>query len=111
MRVASGDLERAAGELSVSRLQELMIEAQRRCYGDALDEGELDPWFWASNNSIMVCLSDARPQPIDWATSRIWSGWLSTRTKNATSISARILSRQINSTRGPERPDSGAIRR
>jgi oligoendopeptidase F len=40
--------ERAAGELSVTRLKELMIEAQRHCYGDALDERELDPWFWAS---------------------------------------------------------------
>jgi oligoendopeptidase F len=40
--------ERAAGELSVVRLQELMIAAQKRCYGDALDESELDPWFWAS---------------------------------------------------------------
>ncbi len=40
--------ERAAGELSVTRLQELMIAAQQACYGDALAEGELDPWFWAS---------------------------------------------------------------
>jgi len=40
--------ERAAGELSVTRLKELMIDAQRRTYGDALDELELDPWFWAS---------------------------------------------------------------
>jgi oligoendopeptidase F len=40
--------ERAAGELSVTRLKELMLDAQRRCYGDVLDEGELDPWFWAS---------------------------------------------------------------
>ena len=40
--------ERAGGELSVTRLKELMLGAQRRCYGEALDEGELDPWFWAS---------------------------------------------------------------
>ena len=40
--------ERAAGELSVTRLKELMLAAQRRCYGDALAEDELDPWFWAS---------------------------------------------------------------
>jgi len=40
--------ERAAGELSVSRLKELMLAAQRRCYGDALAADELDPWFWAS---------------------------------------------------------------
>ena len=40
--------ERKAGEVSVTRMQELMIAAQRRCYGDALAEDELDPWFWAS---------------------------------------------------------------
>ena len=40
--------ERKSGELAVSRLTELMEEAQRACYGDALAEGELDPWFWAS---------------------------------------------------------------
>lgn len=40
--------ERAAGEVPVSRLCELMRDAQRRCYGDALDADELDPWFWAS---------------------------------------------------------------
>ncbi len=40
--------ERRDGELSVGRLKELMLEAQRRSYGDALCEEELDPWFWAS---------------------------------------------------------------
>ena len=40
--------ERASGELGVPRLCELMVEAQRAVYGDALDEDELDPWFWAS---------------------------------------------------------------
>ena len=40
--------ERKSGELAVSRLTELMEEAQRACYGDALAEDELDPWFWAS---------------------------------------------------------------
>ncbi len=25
-----------------------MLAAQRRCYGDALADDELDPWFWAS---------------------------------------------------------------
>ena len=40
--------ERKSGEVSVTRMQELMLAAQRRCYGDALDEDELDPWFWAS---------------------------------------------------------------
>ena len=40
--------ERATGELSVSRLKELMLNAQRQCYSDCLAEDELDPWFWAS---------------------------------------------------------------
>jgi oligoendopeptidase F len=40
--------ERANGELSVRRLNELMVEAQRANYGDALADDQLDPWFWAS---------------------------------------------------------------
>jgi oligoendopeptidase F len=40
--------ERAAGEIPLSRLGELMRDAQRTCYGDCLAEDELDPWFWAS---------------------------------------------------------------
>jgi oligoendopeptidase F len=40
--------ERSAGELPVSRLGELMADAQRTCYGACLSEEELDPWFWAS---------------------------------------------------------------
>ena len=40
--------ERKAGELSIGRLKDLMLEAQRHNYGDALSEDELDPWFWAS---------------------------------------------------------------
>ena len=40
--------ERQQGELSVSRFKELMENAQRECYGDALAQDELDPWFWAS---------------------------------------------------------------
>jgi oligoendopeptidase F len=40
--------ERAEGELSAARLCELMGEAQREWYGDALDPEALDPWFWAS---------------------------------------------------------------
>jgi oligoendopeptidase F len=40
--------ERASGELSISRLCALMLEAEREWYGDALDEAELDAWFWAS---------------------------------------------------------------
>lgn len=40
--------ERAHGELSVSRLCELMLAAEREWYGDSLDADDLDPWFWAS---------------------------------------------------------------
>lgn len=39
--------ERAAGELSVSRLRELMNQAQRKLYGDTLLENGTDPMFWA----------------------------------------------------------------
>jgi oligoendopeptidase F len=40
--------ERAGGELSVSRLKELMVETQRRIFGDVLEVGGEDPFFWAS---------------------------------------------------------------
>jgi oligoendopeptidase F len=40
--------ERAAGELSVSRLKQLMVDAQRTVYGDALAADGEDPYFWAS---------------------------------------------------------------
>jgi oligoendopeptidase F len=40
--------ERADGELSVSRLKELMVETQKRIMGDSLCEGGEDPLFWAS---------------------------------------------------------------
>lgn len=40
--------ERAKGELSVSRLKALMVETQRRVFGDVLEEGGEDPLFWAS---------------------------------------------------------------
>jgi oligoendopeptidase F len=40
--------ERAAGELSVSRLKELLLEVQRQCFGDILAEDEMDRMFWAS---------------------------------------------------------------
>ncbi|GEP43221.1 M3 family oligoendopeptidase [Brevifollis gellanilyticus] len=39
--------ERAAGEVSVSRLRELMTEAQRNLYGDTLLDDGTDPMFWA----------------------------------------------------------------
>ncbi len=40
--------ERAKGEVSVARLKELMTQAQRRVFGDALEPGGEDPLFWAS---------------------------------------------------------------
>ncbi len=39
--------ERAAGEVSVSRLSELMSETQRKLYGDTLLDNGTDPMFWA----------------------------------------------------------------
>jgi len=39
--------ERAAGEVSVSRLSELMSAAQRQMYGDTLLPDGTDPMFWA----------------------------------------------------------------
>lgn len=39
--------ERANGEVAVSRLSELMNDAQRKLYGDTLLESGTDPMFWA----------------------------------------------------------------
>lgn len=44
--------ERANGEVPVSRLKELMEEAQRRYYGDTL--GVVDPYFWASKLHFFI---------------------------------------------------------
>ena len=40
--------ERSQGMVSVSRLKELMAQAQRNIFGEVLAEGEEDPYFWAS---------------------------------------------------------------
>lgn len=40
--------EREKGEVSVSRLKELMVLAQKKLFGDILEEGGEDPYFWAS---------------------------------------------------------------
>jgi oligoendopeptidase F len=40
--------ERGGGEITVSRLKELMTETQRRILGDMLEPGGEDPLFWAS---------------------------------------------------------------
>jgi len=39
--------ERASGEVSVSRLRELMTDAQRKLYGETLLDDGTDPMFWA----------------------------------------------------------------
>ena len=39
---------RKQGELSVEDLKTLMIDAQKKNYGDSLNPAQLDPWFWAS---------------------------------------------------------------
>lgn len=46
--------ERAAGEVSVSRLSELMSEAQRKLYGDTLLDDGTDPMFWASKMHFFI---------------------------------------------------------
>ncbi len=40
--------ERKSGELSVSRLKELMVATQRQVVGDLLELGGEDPYLWAS---------------------------------------------------------------
>jgi oligoendopeptidase F len=40
--------ERLKGEVSVARLKELMVSAQKEVFGDALEPGGEDPLFWAS---------------------------------------------------------------
>ena len=46
--------ERAAGELGVSRLRELMVAAQRKLYGDTLLDDGCDPMFWASKMHFFI---------------------------------------------------------
>ncbi len=46
--------ERAAGEVSVSRLGELMSAAQHQLYGDTLLPGGTDPMFWASKMHFFI---------------------------------------------------------
>ncbi len=40
--------ERQNAELMVTRLKELMVDTQRRIFGDVLEPGGEDPYFWAS---------------------------------------------------------------
>ncbi len=46
--------ERRAGAVPVSRIKELMVAAQREVYGDALEAGGEDPWFWASKLHFFI---------------------------------------------------------
>lgn len=46
--------ERAGGEVSVTRLGELMSEAQRKLYGDTLFPDGTDPMFWASKMHFFI---------------------------------------------------------
>ena len=46
--------ERAAGEISVTRLGELMDQAQAKLYGDTLLPGGTDPLFWASKMHFFI---------------------------------------------------------
>lgn len=40
--------ERGAGEVPAGRIRELLLDAQRTCFGQGLDPEALDPLFWAS---------------------------------------------------------------
>jgi oligoendopeptidase F len=42
------------GEVSASRLSELMVSAQREQFGDALAAGQGDPLFWASKLHFFI---------------------------------------------------------
>jgi oligoendopeptidase F len=46
--------ERRDGEVSVSRLNQLMTETQRHVFGDSLAEGGEDPYFWASKLHFFI---------------------------------------------------------
>ena len=46
--------ERARGEVSVSRLNELMTGAQQQLYGDTLSPDGTDPLFWASKMHFFI---------------------------------------------------------
>ncbi|MHC1693110.1 MAG: M3 family oligoendopeptidase [Sphaerochaetaceae bacterium] len=38
---------RAEGDLMAGELSQMMVDVQKRTYGDALDEQQLHPWMWA----------------------------------------------------------------
>lgn len=45
---------RRDGELSVKELCDLMVQTQRKVYGDTIAEGDEDPWFWASKLHFFI---------------------------------------------------------
>lgn len=65
--------ERMKGEVSVSRLKELMTDTQQRVWGDALEPGGEDPLFWASK--LHFYISGATfynfPYTVGWMLARI----------------------------------------
>jgi oligoendopeptidase F len=46
--------ERRSGVVSPTRLCELMTAVQREVYGDTLEQGGEDPWFWASKMHFFI---------------------------------------------------------
>ncbi|MCF7688596.1 MAG: M3 family oligoendopeptidase [Cephaloticoccus sp.] len=46
--------QRMKGELSVSELCDLMVQTQRKVYGDTIALGDEDPWFWASKLHFFI---------------------------------------------------------
>lgn len=46
--------ERASGELSQARLCEIMVQKQREIFGDVLEHGGEDPYFWATKLHFYV---------------------------------------------------------
>ena len=46
--------ERLQGDVSVSRLNQLMAETQQKIFGDTLDEQGTDPLFWASKLHFFI---------------------------------------------------------
>jgi oligoendopeptidase F len=45
---------RRSGTVSPTQLQEMMLQAQRETYADALDPEQMDPWFWASKLHFFI---------------------------------------------------------
>jgi oligoendopeptidase F len=46
--------ERANGQVGVSKLKELMSDTMKKQFGDLLEEGGADPYFWASKMHFYI---------------------------------------------------------